>query len=55
MMVSLPEPEYPPDHPLSVFFSHFVWFFRKANEMTPEEKAAENDKRAERKRALRER
>ena len=43
-MVSLPEPKYPPDLPPFRYFAHFVLFFREANEMTPEEKAAKNGK-----------
>ena len=47
--------KYLPDLPPFRYFAHFVLFFREANEMTPEEKAAKNGKNAECKRARRER
>ena len=50
-MLSLPPNHNPPGLPPFRYFTHFVLFFRKANEKTPEEKAAEKEKRAERERA----
>ena len=47
-MAPLPPNHNTPGPPPFRFFTYFVLFFMEANEKTPEEKAAEKEKHAER-------